>query len=303
MYLGWEMSERVVKKVSIVGKGSLSVIIPKKWAELIGIKPGDDVNLIFDGSKITMLPRSQEESDESMNILIEVDNQDLALRKLVSAYLEGVTKAKVKSNYVDVIELAEKLKNNVTMFILKADPSSDLHEFVFNDVKLELDSVAKLMEPTIYEVLEALDEGALERASVTYKEFMRMYLYFLRSLKLRLAEGSIDPYEAIDLALSVEYVKELLDVLMSMNPREAYSVKCAETLSELTEASVRALFNQDIDSAVNIASNVLKTLAMLDVTQGPCDRCKYLLTKICETVLGRCIRNKACRCKHFYPRV
>ncbi|MEM2005254.1 MAG: AbrB/MazE/SpoVT family DNA-binding domain-containing protein [Zestosphaera sp.] len=297
------MSEKVVKKVSVVGKGSLSVIIPKKWAESIGIKPGDDVNLVFDGSRITMLPRTQRESDESMNILVEVESQDLALRKLVSAYLEGVTKVKVKSSYVDVIELAEKLKSNVTMFILKADPSSDVHEFVFNDVKAELDSIAKLMESTIYEVLEALEEGALERASLAYKEVMRMYLYFLRNLKLHLAEESIEPYEAIDLVLAVEYVKELLDVLMSMNPQEARSDKCVGNLLELTEASTRALFSQDIDSAVNTAGNVLKALATINAAQGLCDRCRHLLTKISEIVLGRCIRNKACRCKHFYPRV
>ncbi|MEM0014574.1 MAG: AbrB/MazE/SpoVT family DNA-binding domain-containing protein [Zestosphaera sp.] len=297
------MSEKVVKKVSVVGKGSLSVIIPKKWAESIGIKPGDDVNLVFDGSRITMLPRTQRESDEGMNILVEVESQDLALRKLVSAYLEGVTKVKVKSSYVDVIELAEKLKSNVTMFILKADPSSDVHEFVFNDVKAELDSIAKLMESTIYEVLEALEEGALERASLAYKEVMRMYLYFLRNLKLHLAEESIEPYEAIDLVLAVEYVKELLDVLMSMNPQEARSDKCVGNLLELTEASTRALFSQDIDSAVNTAGNVLKALATINAAQGLCDRCRHLLTKISEIVLGRCIRNKACRCKHFYPRV
>ncbi|MEM2020825.1 MAG: hypothetical protein QXP80_01185 [Zestosphaera sp.] len=293
----------MVKKVSIVGKGSLSVIIPKKWADIIGMKPGDYVNLVFDGSKITVLPHLKREDDNETNILVEVENQDLALRKLTAAYMEGITKVKIKSDYIGVVELIEKLKDSVTMFILKANPNSNIHELIFNDVTMDLNSVMKLMESTMSEVLEALREGMPERASVAYKEFMRMYLYFLRNLKMRLAEDAVEPYEAIDLVLSIEYVKELLDVLMYIPPQEIRENKLAGDLIELAESTTYALFSQDIDSAVNTASNVLKTVTSMSEAQGVYERCRYLLGKISVNVLGRCIRNKACRCKHFYPRV
>lgn len=296
------MTEKIVKKIGLVGKGSLSVVIPKKWADSIGVKPGDEVGLIFDGSKITIIPHAQKES-ENVNILIEIDESDLALRKLVASYVEGVTRVKVKAEYTELLKVSERLRESISMFMLRADPNSRIHEIIFDDVKTDIPSTLRLIESITAEILENLTNKDYEKVAMYHREFMRIYLYFLRNLKLNLAEGSIEPYEAIDLLLSIEYVKELVNTFLNARELTSSEIKCVEKLIELTEGSINALLLQDIDTAVNTASNVLKLLKDINIESDFCERCTYLISKISELVLGRCIRNKACRCKHFYPKV
>ncbi|MEM2018731.1 MAG: AbrB/MazE/SpoVT family DNA-binding domain-containing protein, partial [Zestosphaera sp.] len=128
------MTEKIVKKIGLIGKGSLSVVIPKKWADSIGVRPGDEIGLIFDGSKITIVPHTQEEP-ENINILIEIEEPDLALRKLIASYVEGVTRVKVRAEYTELLKISEKLRESISMFMLRADPNSRIHEIIFDDVK------------------------------------------------------------------------------------------------------------------------------------------------------------------------
>lgn len=296
------MTEKIVKRIGLVGKGSLSVVIPKKWADSIGVKPGDEVGLIFDGSKITLVPHTKEEP-ENVNILIEIDEPDLALRKLIASYVEGVTRVKVRAEYTELLKISERLRESVSMFMLRADPNSRIHEIIFDDVKTDIPSTLKLIESITTEILESLISKDHEKVMMYHREFMRVYLYFLRNLKLNLAENSVEPYEAIDLLLSIEYVKELINTFLNAREITTSETKCVEKLLELTEDSINALLVQDIDAAVNTASNILKLLKNISIESSFCERCSYLISKISELVLGRCIRNKACRCKHFYPKV
>jgi len=296
------VTEKIVKKVGLIGKGSLSVVIPKRWADSVGMKPGDEVGLIFDGSKITLVPHTKEEQ-ENINILIDIDEPDLALRKLMASYVEGVTRVKVRAEYTELLKISEKLRESIPMFMLKADPNSKIHEIIFDDVKADIPSTLRLIESTSTEILENLVSKDYEKLVMCHKEFMRLYLYFLRNLKLNLAENNIEPYEAIDLLLSIEYVKELIDTFINARELISSETKCVEKLIELTEESINALLLQDVDTAVNTASNILKSLKNVEIKSDFCKRCSYLVSKISELVLGRCIRNKACRCKHFYPKV
>lgn len=296
------MTEKIVKKIGLVGKGSLSVVIPKKWADSIGVKPGDEVGLIFDGSKITLVPHTRE-GQENINILIDVDEPDLALRKLMASYVEGVTRVKVRAEYTELLKISERLRESISMFMLKADPNSKIHEVIFDDVRTDIPSTLRLVESVTTEILENLISKDYEKVMMYHKEFMRLYLYFLRNLKLNLAENSIEPYEAIDLLLSIEYVKELINTFINARELISSEIECVEKLIELTEGSINALLAQDVDTAVNTASNILKSLRSIEIKSEFCERCLYLISKISELVLGRCIRNKACRCKHFYPKV
>lgn len=295
------MTEKMVKKIGLIGKGSLSVLIPKKWADSIGVRPGDKVSLVFDGSKITLVPHTQR-GPENVNILIEVDEPDLALRKLIASYIEGVTRVKVRAEYIELLKISEKLRESVSMFMLKADPNSKIHEIIFDDVKTEIPSNLKFIESITLEILENLINGDYEKVMMYHKEFMRTYLYFLRNLKLNLAENSVEPYEAIDLLLSIEYVKELINTFINAREFVSSEAKCIE-LIEMTERSISALLVEDVDTATNTASVILKSLKNIEIKSDFCERCVYLISKISELILGRCIRNKACRCKHFYPKV
>ena len=296
------MSERLVKKVNVVGKGSLSIIVPKRWADALGIKPGDRVSLYFDGSKITVVPSSSSEQSEEVNVLIEYESRDLAIRKLVASYVEGVTRVKIKSSYEQSLELSESLKDYVTSFVLMANPDSNVHELVFSDVKTDLLSLLKTIEATSSKLIDCIEEKD-PSTPATYREFYRKYLYFLRTIKQSVADGSIDPYEALDLAVSIEYIKELFDILVGVEqPKLSEDVELSRVL-ELSRAAISATLVQDVETAVNSVIKVLGLLGEAECRNEICRNIKYLTSRISEVVLGRCVRNKACRCKYFFPKV
>ncbi|MCX8184772.1 MAG: AbrB/MazE/SpoVT family DNA-binding domain-containing protein [Sulfolobales archaeon] len=296
------MSERLVKKANIVGRGSLSIVVPKRWADALGIKPGDRVLLHFDGSKITVSPTASSEQNEEVNVLVELDSSSIAIRKLVASYVEGVTRVKLKAEYEHVLKLSEELKNYVTSFILIANPDLDTHELAFSDVKTDLVSLLKTMEATSSKLVENIEERD-PSALVTYREFYRKYLYFLRSLKQSVADGSLDSYEALDLAVSIEYVKEIFDLLITADQSKLSSDSNLLRILEIARAAISATLLQDVEVAVNNVIKILNLLEEVNCASEICRSVKYLATRISELVLGRCVRNRACRCKYFFPKV
>jgi len=295
------VSERLVKKVNVVGKGSLSVIIPKRWADALGLKPGDSVSLHFNGSRVILSPVGLAEQGVDMGILVELEDHDIALRKLIASYVEGVTKVKVRGDYKSVLELSENLRNYITNFVLIPKPDSDLHDIMFSDVKTDLQSLLKIVESTSKKFIDELEEGN-PAAQSTYAEFYREYLYFLRSIKLYVADGELDPYEALDLVVSIEYVKELLDILARSTGKILRTPEIS-TLLELTRAAIGALLIQDVETATNSAIKIINILDGIACSSDICGSIKYLTMRMAEQILGRCIRNKACRCKYFFPKV
>lgn len=296
------MSERLAKRVNVVGKGSLSVIIPKRWADALGLKPGDRVDLHFDGSKITVTPSQATESSEDVNVLIELENREIALRKLIASYIEGVTRVRIRGSYDQVVKLSEDFRNYVTGFVMMSRPDSDLHDLVFSDIKIDIATILRTLEAISSRFIEEIESGD-PSASMTYREFHNKYLYFLRSVKLSIAEDSLDPYEALDLILSVEYIKELLDKVVSTDMAKIREDEDLAKLFDLARGVISALLVKDVETAV---SEVLKIFGLLEGVVCRTDTCanvKYLTTKISEIVLGRCIRNKACRCRYFFPKI
>ena len=295
------MSERLVKRVNVVGRGSLSVILPKRWAEALGLKPGDRVSMVFDGSRVVLTPYSSEGTAEEMNIMVEVDSEEVALRKLVASYFEGVTRVKVRSGYEEVVKLSERLRDVVPSFVLMSNPQSTVHEVVFTDVEAGLPELLKTFEPVVYRALEEIEE--IGSSGPMYREFMRKYLHLLRAIKYRAAQGSLDTYEAVDLSLALEYIRELIDSVARLG-RDRVEVDTAlGQVLDSARALVGAILAEDVESATAVADKVLQVLDAIYCNTDACNSLKYLATRMSEIVLGRCIRSRACRCKYFFPKV
>ncbi len=295
------MSERLVKKVNVVGRGSLSVVIPKRWADSLGIKPGDRVFLGFDGSRIIISPATSEEGEE-VNLMIEAEPRELALMKLIASYIEGVTRIKVRASYERVLELSEGLKDYVTGFVLMADPSSTVHELAFSDVKTSVPSALRILEAVSEELLICAEERC-PSIHALYREFRRKYLYFLRAAKRGVAEGSLDPHDALDLVMTVEYVKELFDFIVALGLEAPEEDRELSRVLDLARAAISANLAQDIETAMDSVTRILGLLEGVKCSSGACRNVKYLVARLSEAVLGRCVRTKACRCKYFFPKV
>lgn len=298
--------EKIIKKAGIVGKGSLAITIPKKWAERLGIKPGSSVSLLFDGSKVLLTPAKDVEDFEEIrgiNVLIEVEDMELSLRKLIAAYLEGVTKVKVKANYDVVMSLSNTLRENISMFMLVGEPESKLHEIIFNDVKVDRESLNRTYVSMVSKVLESLLENNMVGFELAYKEYLSKHYYYLRVLKAMVTEGNMDPYEAIDTALLLEYVKEVIEIVREHWRELIDNESSIQKLIEITSTLIRFSLIGDLEYSVNIASRSLQLIRDLKCSSPICLRIIHIISRISEVVLGKCIRNKACRCRHFYPKV
>ena len=295
------MSERLVKRVNVVGRGSLSVILPKRWTEALGLKPGDRVSMVFDGSRVVLTPYGGEGAAEEVNIMVEVDSEEVALRKLVASYFEGVTRVKVRSGYEEVVKLSERLRDVVPGFLLMGNPQSTVHEVVFTDVEASLPELLKSFEPVVYRALEEVEE--VGGPGPMYREFMRKYLHLLRAIKYGAAQGSLDTYEAVDLALALEYIRELVDSIARLGRGV---IEVDTTLGQVLDSAralVGAVLAEDVESATALADKVLQILDTIHCDTETCSSLKYLATRMSEIVLGRCIRSRACRCKYFFPKV
>jgi bifunctional DNA-binding transcriptional regulator/antitoxin component of YhaV-PrlF toxin-antitoxin module len=295
------MSERLVKRVNVVGRGSLSVIIPKRWAEVLGLRPGDRVSMVFDGSKVVITPYGGEGAAEDVNIMVEVDREEVALRKLVASYFEGVTRVRVRSGYEELVKLSERLREVVPSFLLMGNPQSTVHEVVFTDVEARLPELLRNFEPVVYRALEEIEEVGYP--GPMYREFMRKYLHLLRVIKSSAAQGSLDTYEAVDLALALEYVKELIDSVARLGRARVEVDEALGQVLESARALIGAILAEDVESATAVADKVLRALDGIHCSTEACSSLKYLATRMSEIVLGRCIRSKACRCKYFFPKV
>ncbi len=62
------------------------------------------------------MPHTQEELD-NINILIEIDEPDLALRKLIALYVEEVTRVEVRTEYSELLKISERLRESTSVFI------------------------------------------------------------------------------------------------------------------------------------------------------------------------------------------
>lgn len=62
------------------------------------------------------MPHTQEELD-NINILIEIDEPDLALRKLIASYVEEVTRVEVRTEYSELLKISERLRESTSVFI------------------------------------------------------------------------------------------------------------------------------------------------------------------------------------------
>jgi len=283
--------EREVRKVQLVGGHSLSVTIPKRWASILGLTQGNAVEMLFDGSSIVVKPLKKAPESGQVNIFVDLaDGLDVALLKVVSAYVEGVTNVRVKASYSDMTKLGELLENSVAPLYIHANPASTIHEIILQDPPLSVDQVlSKLIGLTI----RILKGGAeLE----TLKDFNRTYNALLRVSKKEILTGSRDPLSVLDCVQLAELLRHLVEIVGLIN-----SFGKEFEVIEFLEEILNSFRTVNVDVALRVVSSCKK---YLENTEEPVLRVlAYIVMRIAELVLRRCVRDKACRCRYFYPKI
>mgnify|MGYP001772833251 CR=1 FL=1 len=205
-----------------VGKRSLAIVIPKKWATYLGLRKGDKVviRLDRDGSllirPITSPSRvSREDSsinekrEETENICINVNeiprNEKITTKELLSTYILGIGCVKP--------ELYKRLRELVASF--SRGEEIDTESFVAKALDHVEDAVASLGR-----FVRDFDEGCAKRIHEIEDEMDLLYYLFMRISALRLIEDldkSIEIKDVVWHMINAVLIKSLEDLVDSID--------------------------------------------------------------------------------------
>ncbi len=214
------------RKIQVVGKSSLAITIPKKWAEKLGFKPGVHVLLRKVGSSIVVTPVQVAEDQESSSnskraeIVILPDNPWRALRKLVSCYLAGYREVTIR-----LPEGAEGLRLLVKEFIRNKLSGTEIIQEDEHTLNVRFiaegglipfryllnqmcENVVSILRGAIAEISHYRGRhNRSERSPVQDDEVDRLYLLTLRQVNVALAD------ENLRLKMGVRTPRELIAIV------------------------------------------------------------------------------------------
>ncbi|HIH72743.1 MAG TPA: phosphate uptake regulator PhoU [Thermococcaceae archaeon] len=191
------------RKIQFTGRSSYIISLPKKWVKENNLKQGDVVPIVInpDGS-LLILPKEPKEVSESKELVISKDiSPDMAVRLLISAYIQGydvidvkftedmpLYKVKIRGTIQNLpgleIILEEPLR--ITSKSLLADEEVNLKEIIERLTSILISMIEDLMLISEFEKKEVLrDINGLEN------ELDRFYFLTLRAVNKILSGGSI----------------------------------------------------------------------------------------------------------------
>ncbi len=291
-----------MRKLMKLGTASTALILPKKWLEDLGLSPGSLVDLFFDGSSITVAPRTppqgQGQQESNMQIFVDIskDGVDVGVQEIVAAYVEGITRVRVRGDEQGISKLITELNRRITGFIL-VSRGKELYDIVVSEFPVDPQHLLSRAIRIVEEYMHALTKKDGNDPETFQVEFTKVYNATMRLVRGRIAMAS--PEETpplLDILSMMEKMKELM-TLLSIDGDSMPAV-ALEDLGELFRAATRAVME----------NNVKKALKVIQFCRSPSRR--EHATHICNVIIGlaeiairRCVRDRACRCKHFFPKV
>ncbi len=298
------MVEHDVRKLMKLGTASTALILPKKWLEDLGLSPGSLVDLFFDGSSIMVAPRAppqgqgQPQQENNMQIFVDIskDGVDVGVQEIVAAYVEGITRVRVRGDEQGISRLIMELNRRITGFLL-VSRGKELYDIVVSEFPVDPQHLLSRAIRIVEEYMHALTKKGSNDSETFQTEFTKVYNATMRLVRGRIAMAS--PEETpplLDILSMTEKMKELM-TLLSIDGNSMPAV-ALEDLSELFRAATRAVME----------NNVKKALKVIQFCRAPEHRAHA--THMCNVIIGlaeiairRCVRDRACRCKHFFPKV
>ncbi len=293
-----------MRKLMKLGTASTALILPKKWLRDLGLSPGSLVDLFFDGSSIMVAPRTspqspgQPQQDSDMQIFVDIlrDGVDVGVQEIVAAYVEGITRVRVRGDEQGISRLIMELNRRITGFLI-VSRGKELYDIVVSEFPVDPQHLLSRAIKIVEEYMYALTRKDGNDSEAFQTEFTRVYNATMRLVRGRIAMASPEETSPLlDVLSMMEKMKELMTLLaIDGNNMPAVAL---EDLSELFRAATRAV----------IENNVKKALKVIQFCRAP-ERQAHA-THMCNVIIGlaeiairRCVRDRACRCKHFFPKV
>ncbi|HHI00264.1 MAG TPA: phosphate uptake regulator PhoU [Thermococcus litoralis] len=191
------------RKIQFTGRSSYIISLPKKWVKENNLRRGDVVPIVVnpDGS-LLILPKEPKEISESKELVISKDiSPDMAVRLLISAYIQGydiidvkftedmpLYKVKIRGTIQNLpgLEIILEEPLSITSKSLLADEEVNLREIIERLTSILISMIEDLMLIREFERKEILrDINGLEN------ELDRFYFLTLRAVNKILSGGSI----------------------------------------------------------------------------------------------------------------
>jgi len=168
----------------------------------------------------------------------------------------------------------------------RGNPGSEYHTLVFPEVHVNYNElVVKLCE--LFSKITRRD-GDL---NVLLLDFKHTVLLLIRLLKIKCYEDSLNLPDALDIVLYANILSELVDLFVERGSEfDEYAWEIAVSLAE-------QYINDDLETAIRVCSGILVKADKLPL------QIQKHISSLIDLIFRKCIRDRACRCRHFYPKI
>ncbi len=296
------MVEHDVRKLMRLGTSSTALILPKKWLQDLGLKPGSLVNLFFDGSSITVSPRMFVKGCggrvDGTQIFIDLsrDGVGVGAQEIAAAYVEGVSRIRVRGTEKEISALISELNNSIAGFIIVSREKS-LYDIVISEFHVDPDQLVSRGVSIVNEIISAYSSRDLDKVDALMREFRRLYNTALRLVR---SEVVIAPPEEIprlfDTLTIMDKIRELITFLKIDGTR--MPKVALEDLGELFRAAIRSIMENNVRWALKVIQ-----FCQTSVCRRHASYMVNVIVDLCKVALRKCVRDRACRCKYFLPEI
>ncbi len=294
--------EHDVRKLMKLGASSTALIIPKKWLNDLRIGPGSLVDVFFDGNSITVVPRREitevEQASKEMQIFVDLkeDGVEVAAQEIIAAYVEGATRVRVRGDEANVAKLMNILNNYLTGFII-VSRGRDFYDVVVSEFYVDPKDLVNRSLDVVATFLDLLKSDTNYLSLLT--EFMKLYNAGLRLIRSKIVAS---PPEAIPELLDYLTILEKLRNLVTTATlsRDKVSKSEFEDIAEVFRSASSAVKENSVEKALKVIEFCRKSSVCND---GVLVYVSSAIIELAEVVVRRCVRDKACRCRHFFPKI
>jgi phosphate uptake regulator len=191
------------RKIQFTGRSSYIISLPKKWVKENNLKQGDVVPIVInpDGS-LMILPKEPKEVSESKELIISKDiSPDMAIRLLISAYIQGYDVIDVKFTEdmpLYKVKIRGTIQNLPGLEIILEEPLRIISKSLLADEEVNLREIIERLASILLSMIEDLMLiGEFEKKEVLRdingleNELDRFYFLTLRTVNKILSGGSI----------------------------------------------------------------------------------------------------------------
>lgn len=194
-----------IRKIQQVGRSTLAVAIPKKWANEVNLKPGSQVSIEKELDGCFRIRTRTTENKRVTKSIINADEckaPDLLGRSITGIYLTGIEAIEIHSKKELTPQQLQETRDAVQRLtglgiIEQTANEVIIHDFLdpakfpFENLIKHMFQIISFMQETIIKTLEECDVDLASEVSNLEDEIDRLYWLTVRQLLLVVIDGAI----------------------------------------------------------------------------------------------------------------